>query len=374
MARPDPAAAPRALARPPRDLRLDIARGWLQVSIFAAHAVGTGFGAWGIHAAWGLSDSSEQFLFLSGFVLASVFTLKASRDGEAAAARDTWARTARLWAKHMALFLLLGATMLWAERALPLPGEADRLGWRLLASDPATALWGAATLLYLPNYIDILPVFILAMLVLPGFLWLAGRVGAWALLPPAVLWAGVQAGAWQYWSWLPVGLDPLAWQFVFLLGAWFGRRALLRGAAVAWNPWLAAGAVALLAAGLAQRVAEHLGAGVDVETAWMLAGKTHLGPLALLHGLAIAYLVAVLVPREAGWMRAAAPQALAAVGRHSLDVFCVGLFLSWGVTAALRLHPGAWWLDPVLTLAGIAALVGFALLRDRRLFRPAAAR
>jgi hypothetical protein len=365
--------APHTPARPPRDLRLDVVRGWLQVSIFGAHAVGTAFGAFGIHAAWGLSDSSEQFLFLSGFVLASVFTLKAARDGAAAAARDTWARSARLWVKHMALVLLFGAMVLWAERALPLPNEADRLAWGLLAAEPLTALWGAAALLYLPNYIDILPVFILAMLALPGFLWLVGRVGAWALLPPAVLWAGVQAGAWQYWSWLPVGLDPLAWQFVFMLGAWFGRRALLQGAAVAWNGWAVAGAVALLAAGLAQRVAEHFGAGVDVETAWILAGKTHLGPLALLHGLAIAYLVAVLVPREARWMHRAIPQALAAVGRHSLDVFCIGLFLSWGVSVALRLNPGAWWLDPVLTLAGIGVLVGFALLRERRRFSPAPA-
>lgn len=373
MAGPDMAESRRVPARPVRDLRLDIVRGWLQVSIFGAHAVGTGFGAWGIHAAWGLSDSSEQFLFLSGFVLASVFTLKAARDGEGAAARDGWARAGHLWVKHMALFLLFGAMILWAERALPLPGEAERLAWGPLASDPLSALWGAATLRYLPNYIDILPVFIVAMLGLPGFLWLAGRAGAWALLPSAVLWAGVQAGAWQYWSWLPVGLDPLAWQFVFMLGAWFGRRALLEGAAVPRRGWAVVAAVALLLAGLAQRVAEGFGAGLDVETAWTLAGKTHLGPLALLHGLAIAYLVAVLVPREAGWMRHAIPQALAAVGRHSLDVFCVGLFLSWLATAALRLSPGAWWLDPVLTLAGIAVLVGFALQRERRRLSPAAA-
>ena len=136
------------------------------------------FGAYGIHAVWGLSDSSGQFLFLSGFVLASVFTLKAQRDGEAAAARDSWRRAARLWVKHMALFLLFGAMILWAERALPLPGEGDRLAWGLLATDPVTALWGAATLLYLPNYIDVLPVFILAMLALPGFLWLVARCGA----------------------------------------------------------------------------------------------------------------------------------------------------------------------------------------------------
>jgi hypothetical protein len=222
----------------------------------------------------------------------------------------------------------------------------------------------------------VLPVFILAMAALPGFLWLVARWGAWALVPSAVLWAGVQAGAWHYWSWLPVGLDPLAWQFVFMLGAWFGRRALLEGAAVHRHGWAIALALALIVAGFLQRLGEGFDSPLvfDVEAIWTLAGKAHLGPLALLHSLAIAYLVAVLVPRDAGWMHHAVPQALAAVGRHSLDVFCIGLFLSWMVTAALRLRPDLWWLDPIMTLAGIAVLVGFGLLRERRRLCLASAR
>ncbi|MBR0669898.1 OpgC domain-containing protein [Neoroseomonas soli] len=377
MARPDTAAGDRPrLTRPARDTRLDIVRGWLQISIFGAHAVGSAFGAWGIHAAWGLSDSSEQFLFLSGFVLGSVHTLKERRDGAGAAGRDIWQRAGRLWLTHLVLFCMFGAMILWAEMALPLPGEVDRLAWRTLADAPWAALPGAALLVYLPNYIDILPVFILAMLALPGFLWLAGRLGAVALLVPGLLWAGVQAGLWHYWSWLPTGLDPLAWQFVFMLGAWFGRQALLRGAAMERRGWGIALAFAILGLGLFQRVAEHVAGGfaLDAELAWVLAGKTHLGPLALAHGLALAYLVAVLVPREAAWMRAAPAQALTAVGRHSLNVFCVGLFLSWGVTAAFRLAPGVWWVDPVLTLGGIAVLVACGLAMERRRLAPAPAR
>ena len=86
--------------------------------------MGSAFGAFGIHAAWGLSDSSEQFLFLSGFVLASVHTLKADRDGAAAAARDIWRRAGRLWLVHLLLFLMTGALILWAEMGIPLPTTA----------------------------------------------------------------------------------------------------------------------------------------------------------------------------------------------------------------------------------------------------------
>ena len=36
--------------RPSRDTRVDIVRGWLQLTIFASHAAGSWIGAWLIHA------------------------------------------------------------------------------------------------------------------------------------------------------------------------------------------------------------------------------------------------------------------------------------------------------------------------------------
>ncbi len=364
------AAAHRTLARPARDLRLDIIRGWLQVSIFGAHAVGSAFGAYGIHAAWGLSDSSEQFLFLSGFVLASVHTLKSDRAGPWAAATDIWRRGVRLWLVHLLLFLMTGALILWAEVGIPLPGEVDRLAWRTLAEQPLIALPGAALLLYMPVYMDILPVFVLSMLALPGFLWLTNRIGAAALLAPAALWAGVQFGLWHWPAWMQTGLEPLAWQFVFMLGAWFGRQALLTGAAVHRHGWAVAASAALVAFGVALSIAVRIEPAFDIPLIWTLAGKTHLGPVALLHALALAYLFAVLVPKDARWMHHPLAQAMAAAGRHSLDVFRTGLFLAWGVTVAFRLAADAWWLDPVLTLTGIGILLGQALLMDRRRITP----
>ena len=92
---------PAALPRPVRDTRLDIVRGWLQWSIFASHATGSFIGGWMIHASWGLSDSSEQFVFLSGFTLGSVFARRTLQHGWRAASSDTlrrtWRYTARIW-------------------------------------------------------------------------------------------------------------------------------------------------------------------------------------------------------------------------------------------------------------------------------------
>src|SRR3984885_11401083 len=101
---PVPRAEIRLEARPARDTRIDIIRGWLQLTIFASHAAGSWIGAWLIHGAWGLSDSSEQFVFLSGLMLGSVFARKSIREGFAAALRDMVMRTLRLYRTHLITF------------------------------------------------------------------------------------------------------------------------------------------------------------------------------------------------------------------------------------------------------------------------------
>lgn len=352
--------------RPPRDTRLDLLRGWMQLSIFVSHATGTAL-AWGIHAAWGASDSSEQFLFLSGFGLGSVFALKAARDSRGAALRDLLGRTRRLWLAHIAVFLCFAVLAFGLDAAL-LPGEAERLGWGWLAAAPWFALPAAGLGLYQPAFMGILPSFLWSMALLPAFLWAAERFGAWALLPPALAYGAAQVSGWTppALGGTEVAFNPLAWQALFLLGAFLGRRALLTGAALRRCTAMVALALAVVGIGLWARLAEYGwvgGPGFDLAP---LMAKERLAPLRLLHALSLAYLAAAWIPRDAVWMRGRAARVLAAVGRNSLAVFCVGLFLSYGVALALRSAPGAWWLDIALMALGVAALGGLALALERR--------
>ena len=59
-----------------------------------------------MHRAWGLSDSSEHFVFLSGLMLSSVFALKTARQGWVAASRDLLVRTWRLSSTNAIVFAL----------------------------------------------------------------------------------------------------------------------------------------------------------------------------------------------------------------------------------------------------------------------------
>ena len=359
------------LARPPRDTRIDIVRGWLQLTIFASHAAGSWIGFWLIHGAWGLSDSSEQFVFLSGLMLGSVFALKTARQGWVAASRDMLARTWRLYRMDMIVFVLFGALAIAAGQSGLFPGESERLGWGYALIHPVRSVLAGLTTFYQPNYMDILPVFMWCMLALPFFAALEARVGNWSLAAPLVLFAAAHLFGLA----LPVlgtatqgGFNPFAWQILFFVGAWLGRRSLLYGRAL--PPWrgMTWVSVAILAAALLLRMSwfGFLPFTLPFEETDAIVAKDVLVLPRVLHAFALAWLVAVAVPRDARWMHGAAMRWLAAAGRHSLQVFCVGLFLSWGVTAAFRLSPGSvWWLDPLLMLLGCAILLRFALWLDR---------
>jgi hypothetical protein len=350
-----------ALAPPARDARLDALRGWLQVTIFISHISGSVAAAWMIHPAWGLSDSSEQFVFLSGFGLGSVFLWKQARQGFAQACRDLATRMARLWRMHMLVFIGFGLMVALASTRF------DVEVWPHAMKRPWEALLGGAVLLYQPPFMGILPVFLMAMAVLPIFSWLAARHGARALWLPATMYVAAQflPADWPGLGGTTLAFSPPAWVALFLLGAWFGRQALRHGRAVRFHPALLAAALAILVLGLWMRVTD--------TSPLVLTGKEQLAPLRLLHALALAWLVAALVPIGVGWARGRVGRVLGAIGRQSLPVFSLGLFLSYLASLALAEAPRAEaWLEPLLLAGGTLALAGFAARLDRRA-RPATA-
>lgn len=315
--------------RPPaRDTALDALRGWMQLSIMFSHAFGSVTGAWLIHAAWGTSDSSEQFVFLSGFGLGSLFLWKQSQYGFAGALRDLLPRIARMWRMHMIVFLAFGMMVAIACAWLGAPG------WDFATANPGAALLGGALTFYQPPpFMGILPLFIYAMLALPVFSLLLDRFGVWALLLPGAMWLAGQ--------FLPpdvpgiggttIAFHPLSWIALFMLGAYFGRRVLVTGRAIGRHNLLLAGAAAMIALGIVMRI-----------TGWMpdaLVGKEQLGPLRLLNALAWTYLAVTLVPRNAPWVRTRLAGALATIGRNSLPAFSLGLFCSY--LTVLLFHHGA---------------------------------
>jgi hypothetical protein len=352
------------LVKPERDQRLDVVKGVLQLSIFAKH-IGFSFaGGWLIHSNWGFSDSSELFLLLSGFTLGSVFALKTARAGWAPAAWDMLGRAGRLYRTHLLVFALFGLMIAAACLWQIVPGETERLGWARVLAAPWELLPWVLLMLHQPAFMGILPSFVWGMLLLPGFALLWRRVGEWAILAPLSVYALVQVTGWRVSG---VEFDPFAWQVLFLGGAWLGRRALTQGRALAlpvfWDRAVTAGAVLMLAGALGVRLVLLA---MDAPPPAWFGDKVGLPPVVLLHALALAWLVARFVPRDAGWMNRGVAAWLARIGRHSLEVFCLGLFLSWGATQVLALRPGNWAVDMAVTVGGALLLGAWAWVQQWR--------
>ena len=304
-------------------------------------------------------------------MLGSVFALKTARQGWVTASLDMLVRTWRLYRTNTIVFALFGALAFAAGQSGLLPGETERLGWSYAMDHPVLGVLTGMTTFYQPNYMGILPVFLWCMLILPVFAALEARIGDWALALPLALYAAAHLLGLAP----PVlgtgtegGFNPFAWQILFLVGAWLGRRSLLYGQALPRWHWLTVLSVAIVAIGLLLRLSwfGFLPFPLPIPETDAVFGKDLLALPRVLHAFALAWLVAIAVPRDARWMHTAAMRWLAAAGRHSLQVFCLGLFLSWGMTAAFRLWPGAmWWVDPLGMAVGSAILLRFALWLDR---------
>jgi len=169
-----------AAALPPgvRDPRLDFYRGIAMFIIYISHTPNNWWGQW-IPGRFGFSDATEIFVFCSGMASAVAF-------GRSFDNRGWWLGTARVgfrvwqiyWA-HIALFFFC-ITML---AGWDLYGEFEKnyvngLNLGRFLSDPAQQLVGLFTLTYVPNFFDILPMYMVLLMIMPLIILLS-RVNLW---------------------------------------------------------------------------------------------------------------------------------------------------------------------------------------------------
>ena len=145
-----------------RDPRLDFFRGLAMLIIFIAHVPRNLWGQY-IPARFGYSDATEMFVFCSGFAAAIAFGGTFVRSG-------FWVGTARIlyrcwqvYAAHIGMFFFITAVALFGTRILEGKSYIARLNLNRFFSLTADAMAGLFTLTYVPNYFDILPMYIVAL-------------------------------------------------------------------------------------------------------------------------------------------------------------------------------------------------------------------
>lgn len=357
-----------ATPKRPRDRRLDVFRGLCMLIIFIAHMPQNPWLAW-IPARFGFSSATELFVFGSGFASAVAFGRTFSSAGFVNGTLKIANRIWQLYWTHLALFAALaGLTVLLA----PEGSHAMRALSHVFAA-PMQALGGLVTLTYVPMLLDILPLYIVVLALVP--LMMAARklhpVAPFAL--SAALYAasflfGLEmpgrssdAGHWFF--------NPFAWQALFFAGfaiglGWWTPPALDRRGLVA----LAAAIVALSVPFNFWAFTDAYPVLVDIQAAVLPMNTwTNLHPVRIVHFLALAYLVLSLLERARWLLDTRAAGILTLVGTQSLPAFLACTVLAWIGGIALDMlgdTPGP---VAVINIAGLAGIVAAAWVA--RLFK-----
>jgi len=90
--------------------------------------------------------------------------------------------------------------------------------------------------------------------------------------------------------------------------------------------------------------------------------KTDLDPLRLLHFAALCYVVLFYVGSDAGWLRWRVARPVVTCGRQSLQVFCLGILLSFAGQTILVQFNDSLLAQFATTVMGIGAMVMVARL------------
>jgi hypothetical protein len=245
----------------------------------------------------------------------------------------------------------------------------DETNTGIFFGNPGAAFVHAIMLQYAPVNTDILPTFVLLHLSFPGLLWLLMRFPAIALVGSGVLYLMVQIYSWHVPAW-PSGemyFNPVAWQLLFVFGAWYASDGARHLRKVVHSPVTLVVALLYLAFSLIItlswqfKVLEQV---VPAEVSDLIYPiyKSHLAPVRLLHFLSLAVVVSRLMPPN--WHPLMQPWMTAMIrcGENSLAIYCLGVLLSFLAHVILVEVSGGLAMQIAVSIAGIALMMLAATL------------
>jgi hypothetical protein len=327
-------SAPGKMPRRQRDLRLDFFRGLAMLVIFIAHVPGNSWNGY-IPARFGFSNATEMFVFGSGFASALAFGGIFVRHGWWLGVARILQRCWQVYWAHVGLFLVIAALYFFAHSQWPSVGYIENQGLEPFVQQPYEALMAMITLRWQADYLDILPMYLVILLLVP--VMMAAR-RAHPFLPFVVAislygasWSGIfdlTGNPWNGRSWY---FNPFAWQLIFFLGFAFaagwirpvklGQKGLL---------WLAS---AYLAAALPLSfwAFQEIFPPFRAAHEWLLPAEsqqTYLNPLRVIHFLAFAYVVLSLIEPWRTRIGQGWSAHVVKVGQQSLAAFLTSLALA----------------------------------------------
>lgn len=367
-------------AVPTRDLRLDFFRGLGLLFIFLDH-IPDNVVSYLTLGNIVFNDAAELFVFISGYSAALVFGRMIDAHGALFTGVQVLKRCWTLYIAHIFLFVIFLAQVSYTAARFDNPMFVDEMGIADFLQEPHIAILKAVALQFQPQFMDILPLYILLLLVFTVALPLLRNWPTAVLGLSVAVYTAAQAlhlnlstypeGVWYF--------NPLAWQLIFFIGAFFalhgdniGFVTGLRWRRLIWftGAFLAV-TVAVRGTMTVLDLLDRLPPSI-VEFVWTIGDKTFLGPLRLFSFLALAHVTLTVFRRDNALFRSPFAEPVVLCGQHSLNIFCVGIFLSVISHQLLVETSGSIFMEVAVSAGGLLVmlLVAYFLAWSKQRRRP----
>ena len=278
-------------------------------------------------------------------------------------------RAWQVYVAHIFLFVIYLGEIAYVSARFDNPLYREEMGIFDFLQHPDVTLLQALLLKFKPANMDVLPLYIALLAVFPPFVWLLLRHSTLALAASALLYAltwqfGWNIPAYPEGTWV---FNPFAWQLLFVFGAWCAEVGKERLGYLLRSLIMLALAFAYLAFAFAIVMTWYFPRySVLVPkflSEWMYPiDKTNLDVLRFAHFLALAFVTVWFVPRNAPYLKSPLLQPAIICGQHSLEIFCLGVFLAFAAHFILEEISGRILVQVLLSVLGILIMIAVAAL------------
>lgn len=255
----------------------------------------------------------------------------------------------------------------------------DEFNVARLIEQPVATLTQGLLLKFKPLNLDVLPLYIVLMAGFAAMLHFMQRWPNLTLAASAAVYVLARHFGWNYPAY-PSGawyFNPFAWQLLFMTGTWaaLGGRALANMLARSRIVLTSSIAFVLFALFLTLAVRFDIAGFIPAGLLDLFVpnDKTNLAPYRVLHFLALSVIVVRLVPEDWSELRSPLLWPLIVVcGQRSLEVFCIGIFLSFVGHFVLGMSSESLVNQIAVSAAGVMLMTSVAMYRawSRRLDAP----
>jgi hypothetical protein len=345
-----------------RDLRLDLFRGLANWQVFINH-IPNNILNWITTMNYGFSDAADLFVFISGFTASFVYARIMLERGTLAGGTRILRRTWQIYVAQVFLFCVY-ATGIGFLALESHDSNLDNIyNIHIFFEHPVHMLGAVLTLRYKPLNMDVLPLYVVLMLVFPGVLWALIRKPNWVLVASILLYLMARHFDWNAPSY-PSGtwyFNPFCWQLLFVLGAWFALGGVVESLPIIKSRSLLILGTAYLIFALIVTLAGWIPQLRAALPDWLYSAfspndKTNLGPYRVVHLAIIVLLVTRFLPRDWPGLQWRVFWPAILCGQQSLQTFCTGIFLSFAAYFVLIMTTDAVWMQILVNVLGIAIL------------------